>query len=163
MWKEYRLAPNFEIPPPPNGPLKLGQILDDPDEPRYPLNLVAVVSPLASAEYKRFASGVTTLRSKLGEKEFRLWASLTQLLPVGGDATIAKQKSASDIFEVKTIETTFFLPTKPYLEASLKHDDVKGYIEGGLWRNDIWMITGLKVAYGASVTGNVIRGEARHV
>jgi hypothetical protein len=160
MPKEYLLAPNFDLPPPPDGPLKLGQILDDPKDPRYPLNPDDVVSPLESKLYNQTAIGVTAVRSQLGNKEFKLWARMADLIPVGADAEISRNRSSTDIFTIKNIETSYFLPSRKYLEASIKAaEDVKRYLEGGLWGNDVYMITGLKVARDGSVTSFASDGK----
>jgi hypothetical protein len=159
---EYLLAPNFDLVPPPDGPLKLGHILDDPDEPRYPLNIDSVVTPLDSQSYEHTASGVSAVRSQLANKEFKLWARLTELVPIGGDGALAKDASSSDLFTIKTIETTYFLPSSKYVEASVNgSEDVRRFLAGGgLWdNNDIYMITGLKVARNGSVTSYVSDGR----
>jgi hypothetical protein len=152
MPKEYLLAPNFDLPPPPSGPLQLGHILDDPTEPRYPLNPDDVIAPLDSKSYTQAVTGFSATRSQLHESGFRLWAKLTDLVPVGADAGVIGKKDSTDVYSIKTIDTEFFLPSKKYLEASVHRPDVKRFLEGSRWRNSIFMITGLKVARGASVT-----------
>jgi len=156
---EYLLAPNFDLVPPPNGPLKLGHILDDPDDPRYPLNTDSVLTPLDSQSYKHTASGVSAVRNQLGKSEFKLWAQLADLVPVGGAGALAKDASSTDLFTIKTVETTYFLPSSKYVEASVKgSEEVRRFLAGGFWRNDIYMITGLKVARNGSVTSYVSDG-----
>ncbi|CAN9329604.1 unnamed protein product [Alternaria alternata] len=152
MPKEYLQAPNFELLPPPTGPLKLGHILDDPKEPRYPLN-EDDVQPLAASEtYTHTATGFSATRSQLNEAGFRLWAKLTELVPVGVDASANRKSDSTDVFTIKTVDTIYFLPSKKYLDASLKSVDVKRFLEASRWGASVFIITGLKVARGAGIS-----------
>ncbi|KAK0714679.1 hypothetical protein B0H67DRAFT_553351 [Lasiosphaeris hirsuta] len=144
---EYLLAPNFHLGPRPNGPLELGHTLDDPQEPRLPLNR------------DETATSMSAVRSQLDKSEFKIWARLADLVPVGGDGTVAGDKSSTDLFEIKTVEATYFLPSSKYLEASVKIEDVRRFLEGGLWRNNIYIVTGLKVARNGSVTSYTLDGK----
>lgn len=158
MPKEYLQAPNFDLPPPPSGPLKLGHILDEPDEPRYPLNEYDIAPPLKSETYTQTATGFSATRSQLGEKSFKLWAKLTDLVPIGIGASASRKNDSTDVFSIKTMETIFFLPSKSYVERSvLQSADVKTFLQGSRWGAKVFMITGLKVARGASVTTHKLK------
>jgi hypothetical protein len=115
-------SPELRASPPPSGPLKLRHVLDDPKDPRYPLNKEDVQPTAASETYTHTVSGLSATRSQLNEAGFRLWAKLTELVPVSVDASTNRK---SDSFTIKTVDTIYFLPSKTYLEASLKSADVK--------------------------------------
>lgn len=157
MPKEYIQAPTFDLVPPPNGPLKLGHILDDPTEPRYPLNEDDLKPPDESAVHTHSARGISATRSQLKEAKFSFWAKLTDLVPASLQASEGRQNDSTDTFTIESIETIYFLPSKKYLEAALQSTDVRRFLEASRWGATAYIITGLKVARGASITTHKLR------
>lgn len=148
----YQLAPNFDIPPPPKCPLKLGQILTNLKDPLYCLNANKVVEPLDSPVIESLpAKGLSATRAQLKEHGFKVWAKLADLFPIGASGEHGHQASWEDAFTIERVETTFFLPTTSYVADSLNCDGVKSYLEGARWKKPLFMITGIKVAVNATV------------
>jgi hypothetical protein len=164
MKHTYLPAPNFHTPPPPRCPVALGQILVNPADPLYTLNAGKVVAPLDSQEIEALpAKGFTATRSQLREHDFKLWANLASLFPVGGGAAASSTASAEDVFTIGRVDTTFFIPSQAYLEASVNAPEVRRYLDGSRWRKPLYMVTGIKVARNAAVASSGAAGSSGRV
>lgn len=62
--------------------------------------------------------------------------------------------SNEEAFTFRRLETTFFIPTLPWLEKCLANPPVQRYLEKCRYRKPIYIITGLKIVTGASVKTN---------
>ncbi|KAL2833778.1 hypothetical protein BDW59DRAFT_138164 [Aspergillus cavernicola] len=149
-------APNFNIPPPPECPLVLGQILARPDDPLYPLNAGNVIAPLDGPLITSPpATGFSASRSQLKERGFKVWAKLSDLFPVGANGQVGSRSGMEDLFTIERVETSFFLPSPAYLEESLKCEAVRRYLDGSRWRKSLFIVTGIKVARNAKVRSSM--------
>ncbi|PTB36263.1 hypothetical protein M441DRAFT_62242 [Trichoderma asperellum CBS 433.97] len=61
------------------------------------------------------------------------------------------------------LETTFFIPTLPWLEQCLANPLVKRYLEKSRYRKPVYIITGLKTVTGAAVKTNNYSASANKV
>lgn len=151
MVKTYILAPNWTTAPPPNGPIKLGHILDDLTE-FVPINRVNVVElPKTHLNPVDTKTGFKTSRSKLLSGELGIFAKVMGLVGVGAGAEIFYKKDENDVLSCKKLETMTFDPPASYINESMNLYDVKKFMEGSMFEAPVYMITGLKVGKGASL------------
>lgn len=152
MVKTYIPAPNFSMTPPPDGPLDLGHILED-------LSYSSVESPLNEEGYveitHRFKPdkkiGFRKSRNELLSGEFGIFAKFLAIFGVGAEAETTFEKGADNILAVETLETITFAASKDYIEKSMEADGVKIHMEACEYKDPIFMVTGMKIARGASL------------
>jgi len=152
MVKTYIPAPNFSTTPPPDGPLDLGHILED-------LSYSSIESPLNEEGYieitHRFKPdtkiGFCKSRNELLSGEFGIFAKFLAIFGVGAEAETTFEKGADNILAVETLETITFTPSKDYIEKSMQADGVKIHMEACEYKDPIFMVTGMKIARGASL------------
>ncbi|KAL2679254.1 hypothetical protein Neosp_010021 [[Neocosmospora] mangrovei] len=160
MVKTYVLAPNWTTAPPPDGPIKLGHVLDDLTE-FVPLNReeVTEIEPkyLNKTDTK---DGFTTSRSKLVSGELGIFARVMGLVGFGAGADMYYRKDMNDILSCKRLDTITFDPTAKYIADTMARDEIQGFMEGCKFNLPVYMITGLKVGRGASLQSstNIDRG-----
>lgn len=160
MVKTYILAPNWTTAPPPDGPIKLGHVLDDLTE-FVPLNREEITE--IEPKYLNMIDtkdGFTTSRSKLVSGELGIFARIMGLVGVGAGADMYYRKDMNDILSCKTLDTMTFDPTAKYIADTMELDEIKGFMEGCKFKLPVYMITGLKVGRGASLqsSSNIERG-----
>jgi hypothetical protein len=164
MRHTYLPAPNFHIPPPPGCPVALGQILVNPSDPLYTLNAGKVIAPLDCPAIDALpAKGFSATRSQLKENDFKLWANLASLFPVGAGGEATSTASVEDVFTIGRVETTFFVPSQAYLEQSVNIPEVRRYLDGSRWRKPLYIVTGIKIARGATITSSSSTGSSGHI
>lgn len=159
----YFLTPDFDIPPPPHGPLRLGNIINDIKDPLYALNSNKTILPLDSRIYTTLKQGFTATRSDVQAGKAGIWAKVAMATGLRGEATLKFDNISNDIFEVREIETAFFTPTQEYLEQSMNTPSVKKWLEASRWRKTVYMIVGLKIAKGISVRSSKYQGRGGQV
>jgi hypothetical protein len=96
-----------------------------------------------------------------------IWAFfLMQILGVGGDINTQNSRGTTETWNCDTIRTLFFEPTTEYIKKSLETTSVKEYIRDNrnwLYNTKLYMITGIKVAYGAKGTVTYARNKSIHL
>jgi hypothetical protein len=70
---------------------------------------------------------------------------------VGGDASLKGQKSDDDVYHIEKLETINFFPKPKYLSDCVELSDVKDYLEGSNYTLPVYLITGLKIAWGTTI------------
>ncbi|PHH61269.1 hypothetical protein CDD81_647 [Ophiocordyceps australis] len=148
----YHVAPNFTTRPFPDGPLDLGTLVEDLKQ-YYPINQGAAnripipegqryvdVKEDVSGEVKMSLSGEGSLLAKMMECIFR------------GDASFNSQKKAEDVYKMQKLETVYFCPQPGYIKQCLQLSDVKEYNEMANYKAPVYLVTGLKIAYGATIS-----------
>ncbi|KJX93958.1 hypothetical protein TI39_contig4230g00002 [Zymoseptoria brevis] len=149
MKKTYFISPNFDIAPPPAGPLKLGHIIQGPDEPDIePLNVdsyIAAPAPLPPM----LKTGFSSSRSKLLAGELGIWAQV--MATMGVHASAGFDRSSDDELNVREIEAQTFQPSLIYVQRSVAGLDVAAFLEQTRYIFPVYLITGLKIARGASI------------
>lgn len=162
--KTYFLTPSFDYPPPPTGPIKLGNILSDPASPDRPLNPGKTIVPPPE-------DGITTTvktdwkseLSKMNSASVGLYAKFLELVVGAGvDAAVNWDHKNTDEYSFARLETTYFNPLEvsEYLTESLKTPNVKAHIEKGWARKrPVYIITGLKVVRGGKLKSSKTRGH----
>ncbi|KAH7317056.1 hypothetical protein B0I35DRAFT_434472 [Stachybotrys elegans] len=151
MVRTYFLAPNWTTAPPPDGPIKLGHILDNLTE-FVPLNRRGVLEvPQDDQNLVDTKSGFTASRSQLISGELGLVARVLGLVGVGVGAGAYSRKDKSDVLSCKNLDTLTFDPTTEYIAKSVKLPEVNQFLEYGGFKRPVYMVTGLKIARESSL------------
>ncbi|KAJ6437371.1 thioredoxin [Purpureocillium lavendulum] len=159
MVKTYIPTPNFSTAPPPNGPLDLGHIIED-------LSYSSIESPLNEEGYVEIAcrfqpdkkTGFRKTRKELLSGEFGIFAKFLALFGVGVEAETNFEKGDDNVLAVDTLETITFAPKMDYIEKSMEADGVRTYMEACEYKGPVFMVTGMKIARGASMESTHSRG-----
>lgn len=149
MPKAYFLAPTRDCPP--LGPIALGSIITSPANPELPLaaplaideNLMPV-SEKTEGNWKHEISNPR--KGKVG-----LWLSCLQMLGFGADASVNYERGDTSTHQFKQLSTRTFWPTKEYVEKSVMAPDVQTYLASKRFHHNVYMITSVSVAIGATV------------
>jgi hypothetical protein len=75
----------------------------------------------------------------------------------GAELGMKYDKSSDDVYSINRIDTSFFVPSRAYLEASMGAEEVRAYLDACRWRKTLYIVTGLKIARGASVSSSKSR------
>ncbi|XDG05193.1 hypothetical protein ABKA04_004808 [Annulohypoxylon sp. FPYF3050] len=153
MVKTYILAPDYSTPPPPSGPVRLGDILADLTElvALNPENRIHIPeSTMLPTDVKR---GFKATRSSLLSGNLGVWAKICGMFGIGVSANVgwAFETSNDDVMSFESIETLAFNPTHAYIKEAMNAGPVKEFMEASSHRIPVYMITGLKVGKGASL------------
>lgn len=176
----YHLCPDFSIAPPTKGHLDLGTILLSLDVAgvSFPLNLGSLVeipkdrifpAPKVEAtatdqaqpppattdddfnvEGWDMKGGFTRTMGQLRKLDTSIWVKIAH--GIGGKLGWLSERSADETLTVKKVLTKYFVPTNEYLEEALNATNVADFITETEKKKPVYMITGLKVAVGASLS-----------
>lgn len=135
----------------------LGSLISDPKNPesRIPKSVPPPIPPgsiQTGSKTDWHTTSTQLLSGKLG-----VWAQCLQIVGLGGDVSFGALKSSLEDHRFDALETQYFLPDSEFIAASLNNDFVQGYLEVHEWRKPVYMITGIKVARGASVANSTAR------
>ncbi|KAI1330205.1 hypothetical protein F5Y16DRAFT_363417 [Xylariaceae sp. FL0255] len=156
----YHLPPNFSTPPPPAGPFHLGTVIKDFDrkEQMRPLNhgkdkdgKDKRISIPEGGVYQDHTGGFEATRSKLKSGELGIWAEFVGIEGIGSEASLSAKRSATDMYKFSSVDTEFFYPSPGYISQCMALADVREYMKLWKYKKPVYLITGLKVAKGASV------------
>jgi hypothetical protein len=166
----YFIPPNFDNPPPPEGPIKLGQLISNPDDPATPIDRSG------PQDHAAFGLKVHSMPQKVFKLENKENSSLEAGLFVSAmqgicgrlGIKLARQSYATALDEIDTLVSKFVQPAveDSYVETSMNQPGVQKFIKKGLFQKHVYMITGIKIAYpgestaisntkGSSTTGSV--------
>ncbi|RDW74911.1 hypothetical protein BP6252_06053 [Coleophoma cylindrospora] len=155
MKATYHLPPNFSTPPPPTGPFHLGTVVRNFErrEQMRPLNQTAASRlPIPADQiYLDHKGGFEATRARLKSGELGVWAQFVGIDGIGAETSIAGESSTSDTYKFESVDTEYFFPSSTYIAQCLELSNVHDYLEGSNYKNPVFLVTGLKVAKGASV------------
>ncbi|KAL6899984.1 hypothetical protein GGI43DRAFT_54521 [Trichoderma evansii] len=135
----YYFAPTWDFPP--NGPLQLGNVLMSVKKPERAL--YTAPPPNATEIITSEKSQVELSRENLKAGKFGIFTRFLTFLGLGIDLAAS--------WDATRLETTYFIPTLPWLEKCLANPSVQRYLEKCRYRKPVYIITGLKTATGAAV------------
>lgn len=152
--KTYFIAPNLDIAPPPDGLLDLGHIISGPRETDIdPINQDGHIQPSApdgkALPKPTFKQGFTSTRNKLLTGEVGFWAHVVASL--GIHASLGFSHESDFDIKVDRLETRVFSPSDDYVRQALAAPEVVQYLIDSEYQVPLYMITGLKIARGASM------------
>ncbi|KAF9772459.1 hypothetical protein IL306_009844 [Fusarium sp. DS 682] len=159
----YHVAPSFTIPPFPKGHLHLGTIVED--LAHYdPINQgsenrVPIPDDEWYSDKKKDVS--VSIRESIGGEGSILAKVLDR--SIGGDASLKGQRHNDDVYKIETLETVYFYPQPSYIKKCLQLQDVKDFHEMTKHKDPMYLITGLKIAHGATIStdrGREMEGKA---
>ena len=151
MVKTYILAPNWTTAPPPDGPIKLGHILDDLTE-FVPVNRTKIVDiPEEWLNPLDTKTGFKTSRSKLISGELGFAAKVIGLVGVGVGADMSFKRDKNDVLSCSQLITMTFDPTDDYIADSMKLPEVQNFMRGCKFKSPVFMVTGLKIGRGGAL------------
>lgn len=151
----YLVAPNFSITPASattKGPLDLGTIVTDLRRYR-PVNQGAL-NRVPIPEDERYVDVIEDVSSTVSSSRGGEGGIFAKILDqsIGGDASLKGQRSSEDVFTISKLETRYFYPSIGYVKQCLNLPDVRQFHEVFGEEEPIYLITGLKIAWGATVT-----------
>lgn len=146
--KSYFLAPTWDISP--GQEIVLGSIITDPRNAEDSLNYQATI-PTGElpphSEIKPFE--IVLNRSQKGE--LGLYAQFLSIVGFGGDLGGESAVDVSYNFHLDSLITQTFHPSRKYIEDSMRIPEVLRFLNEHRFRKDVYMVTGLKTAYGATI------------
>ncbi|OIW27698.1 hypothetical protein CONLIGDRAFT_682722 [Coniochaeta ligniaria NRRL 30616] len=157
----YHLAPNFTTRPFPDGPLDLGTLVEDLQF--HPINLGA--ARVAIPEGQRYTDAKEDVIASLKSSVSGEASILARVLDssIGGDASLKGQRKEENVYKIQKLETVYFHPQPSYIKQCLQLGDVRDYMEMANYREPVHLITGLKIAWGATISterGRDLEGKA---
>lgn len=146
-------------PPPPQGPLHLGHIVRNPSDPEViPLNREDRISiPEAEIPPPDIKDGFTSTRGQLRGGSVGVWAQL--LGTIGLDASAGVEHANDEVIHVRWLETVVFDPDIEYVRQAVNSTSVKAFLEASKFALPVFIVTGLKIARGASTGSTAIRAS----
>ncbi|QPC79153.1 hypothetical protein HYE68_009905 [Fusarium pseudograminearum] len=151
MVKEYFLAPNYTTAA--EGPIKLGSILRNITE-FEPLNQAVETIPAMQLYPIDVKEQFEISLHELHSVNLNLKARALGLLGLGTGSSIERIRGSDDVISCHRLETLSFNPTDSYIEASMEDSNVKRFMRSSWFDAPVYMVTGLKIARGASRTSS---------
>jgi hypothetical protein len=157
----YIRAPTLTTAP--DGPIVLGNIIISANVPDEPENDQAPATiPNLNPPHIDYNSGVGA--SEFDRQSGGILASFLSITGVGGDVTGRHGTTSSQKFTIKELETQEFKPSKKYIEHAVRDPAVMRYITSGTFRRKhVYMITGVKIARGASAVIKHMKRKGLHL
>ena len=154
----YHLAPDLSIPPPPKGPLHLGTVVTDLNE-LIPLNYRSRIAITEDEVFSDTKVGFTSTFAKLRSSEWGVWAKIFGVEGFGGKLNWLHSRRNDETISVDRLETTFFNPSVDYMTQVLAVPNIKAYVESTQKKAPVFMVTGIKVAIGATLSKSKTEGD----
>ncbi|GAB7350552.1 hypothetical protein MBLNU459_g1133t1 [Dothideomycetes sp. NU459] len=147
--KTYFLAPTRATPP--DGPIVLGNVIASPLRPEHAIN--GDPPPPFLNKNEPYSTQVTDWKNERERAQCGsggIWAKFLQFLGAGGNGSLSIKSSKCDVYEFDKLTTTYFVPSTRYVTRSLEDPEVQDYMHYNP-SGRLYMITGIKVASGATV------------
>jgi len=146
----YHLPPNFTTRPFPKGPFELGTIVENLTH-FTPLNQGANRVEIPKGErYTDTKEGISASVSKSTSGEASLLAKVLDR-SIGGEASLKGERNNKDVYTIAKLVTHNFFPSKKYINDTLKLSVVSEYLQDTEYQEPVYLITGIKLAIGATV------------
>ncbi|KAK5993702.1 hypothetical protein PT974_07138 [Cladobotryum mycophilum] len=141
----FYYAPTWDWPP--EGPIKLGNVLASIQSPERPL----CTAPLPN-DHEVFSSEkkeVKYSKAQFSEGKFSILTTFLKILGLGVEAGADWKKSQQEEFTFERIVTNQFVPRDEYIQRCIEAPAVRRFLDKSRYRKPVYIITGIKVAYGA--------------
>lgn len=159
--KTYFLAPTRDCPP--SGPIAIGSIITSPLSPEMPLNPPLPIDRNLMPMSKTHEANWKISLEKYKNGSVGVWSSFLQVLGAGADASFSWDISSTNAYQFERLETHTFWPTKAYVEDSVTAAPVQAFLARRRFHHNVYMITAIKVAFGARGAQVVLRKRGVHV
>ncbi|KAI8262374.1 hypothetical protein K4K58_000598 [Colletotrichum sp. SAR11_239] len=144
----YIPSPNWDIPAD-SDKVVLGRFIMDPKNPESQVPKSRDEPRQPSKIYEGKKTDWQTTLDRMRSGSIGLWAKCLQV--IGGELSFSWLKSTVENHRFTTLETKYFLPDDEYLKEALQDLGVQAYFEVNNCWKPIYLITGIKIARGASV------------
>ena len=159
--KTYFLAPTRDCPP--SGPIALGSLIASPLHPEMPLCVPLPIDPIVMPIADQCETNWRILLEKRRSGKVGIWSSFLQALGAGADVSVTYDIGSTNAYEFERLETRSFWPTKEYVRDSVTTAPVQAFLASRMFHHNVYMITAIKVAFGASGARTVLHQRGIHV
>ncbi|KAE9978967.1 hypothetical protein EG328_001175 [Venturia inaequalis] len=146
MKKCYFIVPSTAYPP--GGPLTLGSVLSDFEDPESVINPNEVV-PLPESMMVMQSAEYDTIRASHSSSAFRAGIFAKWLDGMGLDISLGRHSDAQNALHFVKLDRTAMIPDESYVDKVVQTPAVEAYIKASKFRANLYMITGIQVAIGA--------------
>lgn len=145
----YFPSPNWDIPAD-SKLVVLGRIIEDPKDPesQVPESGVLPIPPSAVQDGEKIDWETNLAKVRAGT--IGLWAKCMQF--ISGGMSYSQLKSSLETHKFSELETSYFRPDERLLAQAAEDRGAQAYFRVHYWRKPVYLITGIKVARGASVS-----------
>ncbi|PTB38998.1 hypothetical protein M441DRAFT_60206 [Trichoderma asperellum CBS 433.97] len=150
--KSYFLSPITTIPP--EGPIRLGSIVEDPSFVQEPINNPPVPPGSAGENIYLHNAAQSTVALK-ASKSFALGLFVKFQQFLQGKIGEKNSSAVEEMWSFNNLQTQWFIPSDEYIKQSLQQMEVQNFIAQNyswLRRTKLYMVTGIMIAEGASST-----------
>ncbi|KAI5362550.1 hypothetical protein Slin15195_G062060 [Septoria linicola] len=159
--------PVWFLPPtrdrPPVAALRLGDIIASPWDPEERINDDPPPTVAPDSIRTRHEPSWSWTKEFSRSSGGGLFASFLSLSGIGPDLHFSIDKAHREIYTAEELVTQYFVPTKSYIEQSLQDVDVADALTGPGAKKRVYMITGIKTAYGATFAAEAMRAKSTYV
>ncbi|OBR07652.1 Major facilitator superfamily mfs-1 [Colletotrichum higginsianum IMI 349063] len=156
----YHVVPRFDIAAK-GGALELGIVVEDLMTLR-PLNRESVIPIRAGLRYPAVThNGFAESRSRLREGHGGIWARALVFQGAGVSADASAQQEGQSTVACDALVTSYFDPDADYVARTLASRGVDRYFSASGFEDDVFLVTGLKVA--KKLRYNAAAGSTRAV
>ncbi|KAI0180729.1 hypothetical protein GGR52DRAFT_2605 [Hypoxylon sp. FL1284] len=141
----FFFAPTWDYPP--DGPIKIGNVLTSLKKPERPL--YTAVPQAGDDVFSSEKRQVEFSREKLLSGQFSIMTRFLSFLGAGVDVGVNWDKSDAEIYNFERIETVQFFPKQDYLQGCIEAEPVRRYLDKSRYKKPVYVITGLKTVRGA--------------
>ncbi|CAG9982382.1 unnamed protein product [Clonostachys byssicola] len=143
---KYIVAPHFDIVPPPDGLFALGRFVENIKDWIFLNENDPIPVPKLQVSVKENVD-ISAISARTYETK-----TIAKVLDrsIGGHAELKGVRADSDVFHIQKLETIYFEPTKDYIQQCRELPDVDTYLKSTGYKKPIYLITGLKVAWGTT-------------
>ncbi|KAK0736251.1 hypothetical protein B0T21DRAFT_366577 [Apiosordaria backusii] len=155
--KHYFLPPIPESPP--DGPIQLGSIISSPELVFEPINNYPVAPASYPEKVYEHNSGPSSLSlGRASNKSLGVFAELPAFI----DSTLGYEwaRANTESWTFDNLRTIWFTPSVEYVRQSIGDTQVQQFVnDNKSWLGGIslYMVTGVKIAYGASMLSEFAR------
>ncbi len=161
--KTWFLAPSWDLPP---DSVQLGSIIWDPKGPHIDKDHALFTPADTDRDILDHSVRATTKTDfevrveELKRLKVGLFARCLHSVPLGGEATAEKDKNAEENYKIQAMRTEWFAPSKALEKKATDAPDVADFLEQADYAVPVYMITGVRIAKGISVTTLRKRGRS---
>ncbi|KAH7309955.1 hypothetical protein BKA65DRAFT_168111 [Rhexocercosporidium sp. MPI-PUGE-AT-0058] len=157
MSKTYFLVPTRDTPP--SGPIFLGSIIKSPRSPELSIN--GKKSPLLSTldvDVTRLLNSSRQL-TKNGKGKTGVWVEFLTGMGIGAEISGNWDNIEQSTYKFEELITKTISPSLTQIQAIFKEPDVQQCLKDSRFRDNLYMITGIKIARGADIAVSKIKSR----
>ncbi|KAL2067622.1 hypothetical protein VTL71DRAFT_15718 [Oculimacula yallundae] len=157
MSKTYFLVPTRDTPP--NGPIFLGSIIKSPRSPELSVN--GKTSPLLSALDVVVTKVIDSSRqiTHNGKGKTGVWVEFLSGMGIGAEVSGNWDDIEQSTYKFDELITQTIAPSFAEIVAIFNEPDVQQFLKDSRFRDNLYMITGIKIARGADIAVSKIKSK----